>query len=191
MYTVFDHKMLPQMLQAGPSNAVFFLFYDTLNALGTAAVLGGTPAGGAGPLPPVVPAALHLSASSIATVPTNLVRTPAEVVKQRLQVLTSSGRIDGGGCFEGHKFGGLRVCGRGIVSSSSGRGAFFVQTPIELVEPRLTVCCRGNGREKGGTCHGFKTIGGQEVPELLLRREWTGVECSRAAGSPAAEHTVS
>lgn len=89
VYRTLPHTFTTKTWQAGPSNAVFFVFYDALNALGTAALLGGsTSAGGAGPYPPAVPAALHLGASSIATVPTNLVRTPAEVVKQRLQVCT-------------------------------------------------------------------------------------------------------
>lgn len=75
--------------QAGISNAVFFLFYDTINAFGavtllsTAAASDQAQGGGGG----VFTAALfHLVASSVATVPCNLVRTPAEVVKQRLQV---------------------------------------------------------------------------------------------------------
>lgn len=74
--------------QAGPSNAAFFLFYDALNAIGAAAILGGDGSGGNSPSPSssLWPTALHLGASSVATVPANLVRTPAEVVKQRLQV---------------------------------------------------------------------------------------------------------
>lgn len=79
--------------QAGPSNAVFFLVYDALKALGAAALLGdlsgGAAPGGGGGSSSLLPTALHLGASSIATVPANLVRTPAEVVKQRLQVWLS------------------------------------------------------------------------------------------------------
>eukprot|EP00752_Nemacystus_decipiens_P003654 g3368.t1 len=88
------------LAQAGPSNAVFFLVYDALKALGTAALLGGLSGGGGGGgsgggagggSSSLLPTALHLGASSIATVPSNLVRTPAEVVKQRLQVGQESG----------------------------------------------------------------------------------------------------
>ncbi|CAM9928738.1 unnamed protein product, partial [Hapterophycus canaliculatus] len=76
--------------QAGPSNAAFFLFYDALNALGAATLLGGSPSGVA-PSGSLLPSAVHLGASSIATVPANLLRTPAELVKQRLQVGQESG----------------------------------------------------------------------------------------------------
>ncbi|CAN0215331.1 unnamed protein product [Ectocarpus sp. 6 AP-2014] len=81
------------LAQAGPSNAAFFLFYDALNAIGAAAILGGDGSGGISPSPSssLWPTALHLGASSVATVPANLVRTPAEVVKQRLQVGRESG----------------------------------------------------------------------------------------------------
>ncbi|CAM9702256.1 unnamed protein product [Ectocarpus sp. 12 AP-2014] len=81
------------LAQAGPSNAAFFLFYDALNAIGAAAILGGDGSGGisASPSSSLWPTALHLGASSAATIPANLVRTPAEVVKQRLQVGRESG----------------------------------------------------------------------------------------------------
>ncbi|CAN0260271.1 unnamed protein product, partial [Scytosiphon promiscuus] len=77
------------LAQAGPSNAAFFLFYDALNALGAATILGA--GGGVPPSGSLLPSAVHLGASSIATVPSNLLRTPAEVVKQRLQVGQESG----------------------------------------------------------------------------------------------------
>ncbi|CAN0379512.1 unnamed protein product, partial [Scytosiphon promiscuus] len=77
------------VLQAGPSNAAFFLFYDALNAIGAATILGA--GGGVPPSGSLLPSAVHLGASSIATVPSNLLRTPAEVVKQRLQVGQESG----------------------------------------------------------------------------------------------------
>ncbi|CAB1098070.1 unnamed protein product [Ectocarpus sp. CCAP 1310/34] len=81
------------LAQAGPSNAAFFLFYDALNAIGAAAILGADGSGGISPSlsSSLWPTALHLGASSAATVPANLVRTPAEVVKQRLQVGRESG----------------------------------------------------------------------------------------------------
>ena len=70
--------------QAGPSNAVFFLVYDALNTFASAMPASAGERGGVSGL---LPAALfHLGASSLATVPSNLVKTPAEVVKQRLQV---------------------------------------------------------------------------------------------------------
>lgn len=73
--------------QAGPANAMFFLFYDALNSAGTSALSAAAGGGSGGDsLVGILPMALHLSASSLATIPANLVRTPAEVVKQRLQV---------------------------------------------------------------------------------------------------------
>lgn len=78
--------------QAAPSNAIFFLCYDALNAMGTTALLASGAAGVAGSSLPST--ALHLGASSIATVPSNLVRTPAEVVKQRLQVCHKEGEME-------------------------------------------------------------------------------------------------
>lgn len=56
-----------------------------MTATATSASGGDAGVGGA-LLVPLLPTALHLAASSLATVPANLVRTPAEVVKQRLQV---------------------------------------------------------------------------------------------------------
>lgn len=89
----FCPLMSPYTPQAGPSNAIFFLFYDALKVVGTAVLAGhvatstdlmgaaaGTSSTG------LWPTAIHLGASSVATIPSNLVRTPAEVVKQRLQV---------------------------------------------------------------------------------------------------------
>eukprot|EP00904_Undaria_pinnatifida_P008298 jgi/Undpi1/4599/HiC_scaffold_18.g07953.m1 len=103
------------LAQAGPANAVFFMCYDALNALGAAALLpvdiaGGGSGSGVGILPTV----LHLGASSLATVPTNLVRTPAEVVKQRLQVGQENGNALQAlqSILRGEGVGGLFVGGR-------------------------------------------------------------------------------
>lgn len=73
---------------------MFFLVYDTLNSLGAAALLAVAPGSLGAPDAGValLPTALHLFASSVATVPSNLIRTPAEVVKQRLQVSRRRGQ---------------------------------------------------------------------------------------------------
>ncbi|KAG5180367.1 mitochondrial carrier domain-containing protein [Tribonema minus] len=69
----------PFLLQAGPSNAAFFLTFDALNVLGAALA------------PGMDPNLTHLAASCLATVPSNLIRIPSEVIKQRLQVGQVSG----------------------------------------------------------------------------------------------------
>lgn len=66
--------LLPMLLIAGPANAAFFVTYDYLGALATA--LG---------YPPKGHLLIELSASLLASLPSNLIRIPAEVTKQRVQ----------------------------------------------------------------------------------------------------------
>lgn len=70
---LFD-GLLPMLLIAGPANAAFFVTYDYLGALATA--LGAPPKGHL---------FIELAASLLASLPSNLIRIPAEVTKQRVQ----------------------------------------------------------------------------------------------------------
>jgi solute carrier family 25 S-adenosylmethionine transporter 26 len=64
---------VPFVLQAGPSNAIFFLCYDGLSTLLSCL------------LPATNVNILRVIASTLATVPTSMIRVPPEVIKQRLQ----------------------------------------------------------------------------------------------------------
>lgn len=88
----------PFLLQAGPSNAAFFVTYDGFNTLFAAF------------LPGLDTNLVHLITSSLATIPTNLIRIPSEIIKQRLQV--------------GKETGGSLAALKSIISKEGVKGLF-------------------------------------------------------------------